>query len=234
VDWLQTTLVIYGRAVSKGARLAVRNWPMFAALFVYGAILNATVALAVLLGPIGGIVIYLVSALCFGSFLASVEAIVRSGKATLNDFRRSFGMYFSDVIGVMFAQWIFVMILNMLAAVPNGAAIAAFATLAAWVFFNAVPELIYLGHYSTMEMLGESYSFIAQNWIEWFPINVALGFAMIALWDLLPDGGVLWTALRMAVMGVFVYFTMVVRGLLFVELAGSSRRGRIFRHRASG
>jgi len=174
-----------------------------------------------------------VTALCFGSFLASVEAIVRSGKATLGDFRTSFGMYFSDVIGVMFAQWIFVMLMGMLATVPSGAALVVFSYLTAWVFFNAVPELIYLGHYSTMEMLGESYAFIAQNWIEWFPINIALGFGMIALWDILPGGGLVWIVLRTAVVGVFVYFTMVVRGLLFMELAGSSRRGRIFRHRAS-
>jgi hypothetical protein len=30
---------------------------------------------------------------------------------------------------------------------------------------------------------------------------------------------------------LFFYFTMVVRGLLFIELDGSTRRSRIFRHK---
>ena len=37
-----------------------------------------------------------------------------------------------------------------------------------------------------------------------------------------------------AVIALFVYFAMVVRGLLYIELAGTSRRGRAFRHRAGG
>jgi hypothetical protein len=30
---------------------------------------------------------------------------------------------------------------------------------------------------------------------------------------------------------LFVYFAMVVRGFLFIELDGSNRRARIFRHK---
>jgi hypothetical protein len=37
--------------------------------------------------------------------------------------------------------------------------------------------------------------------------------------------------LQIAVLALFGYFAMVLRGLLFIELAGSSRRGRAFRYR---
>jgi hypothetical protein len=45
-------------------------------------------------------------------------------------------------------------------------------------------------------------------------------------------GGFAWA--RTAVLALLVYFMMVARGLLFLELRGSSRRARAFRHRAGG
>ena len=222
---------MYGRSLKQGAVLTVANWPIFLALYTYAALISVGALFAHQLGPLGGIVLTLVSALCAGSFLASVEAIVRSGKATLEDFRSSFGTYFFDVIGVMFALWIFSLVTQLLASSPYGPAIAAFSSLLVWVLFNAVPELIYLGHHSTMDLLSESYGFITQNWIEWFPLNIALGFMGTLVWTV-PVNGILGTLLRLAVAGLFVYFTMVVRGLLFLELADSSRRARIFKHRA--
>jgi hypothetical protein len=40
--------------------------------------------------------------------------------------------------------------------------------------------------------------------------------------------------LRTAILALWVYFMMVARGLLFLELHGSTRRARAFRHRAGG
>jgi hypothetical protein len=37
---------------------------------------------------------------------------------------------------------------------------------------------------------------------------------------------------QVAVIALFVYFAMVMRGLLFIEIYGSTRRGRAFRHRS--
>jgi hypothetical protein len=37
--------------------------------------------------------------------------------------------------------------------------------------------------------------------------------------------------LKWALVALFVYFMMVLRGLLFEELSGSTRRGRAFRYR---
>ncbi len=233
MDWLVSTAAMYGRALTKGASLAWRNWPMVGALFVYTALLAVAGGVASLAGPLGGMGHALVTALCFGSFLASVETIVRTGRVTLADFRASFGPYFGDVLGFMFAMWILSLIVLQVAFLAQGRAIAAFASLLMWVFFNAVPELIYLGHHSTLDLLRESYDFVANNWIEWFPLNVALLAGAVLLW-FLPAGTLAWTLARVVALGLYLYFAMVVRGLLFLELSDGSRRSRIFRHRAGG
>jgi hypothetical protein len=101
-----------------------------------------------------------------------------------------------------------------------------------FVFFNAVPELIYLGHHSSLALLAESYSFISANWVEWFPATLVAS-AVVYAFTMLPFGG-LAAIVQHAIIGLLVYFTMVMRGLLFIQLAGSSRRSRAFRHRAGG
>ncbi len=231
MDWLITTAAIYSRVLGRGALLAVHNWPMAAVIFAYGAVMGGATVLMFNIGVLGGFLPPLALAFCGGSFLYCVEAVVRTGKATMSDFRSSLGAYFSDVLGVMFALWIFQLLASFLGGTPYGPAITVFSSLLVWVFFNAAPELIYLGHHPTMELLGESYRFILRNWIEWFPLNIALGLVVPAFWNL-PTGGVLVLALKAFVGGMLIYFVMVVRGLLFLELNDSSRRSRIFRHRA--
>jgi hypothetical protein len=44
----------------------------------------------------------------------------------------------------------------------------------------------------------------------------------------------LFEYLQTAVLALILYFGMIVRGLLFSELAGSSRRARAFRYKAGG
>ncbi|MGH7857870.1 MAG: hypothetical protein ACREQY_11120, partial [Candidatus Binatia bacterium] len=102
--------------------------------------------------------------------------------------------------------------------------------LIAFVLFNAVPELIYLGHHSLFELLRESYGFVTENWIEWFPLNLLLagGFVLLLSVDL-PG---LLDVVRLGVLSLLLYYGMVVRGLLFLELYGTTRRGRAFRHRS--
>ncbi len=233
MDWLLTTLTIYKRVFGRGSVLMVRNWPMAATVFAYVGVMLVAGVVTRMVGLLGGIVAYLAVAVCAGSFLYCVEAIVRTGKATLADVRSSIGAYFSDVVGVMFALWIFSLVGALLASSPMGPALIVFSGVLIFVFFNAVPELIYLGRHSTMDLLRESYRFILHNWIEWLPVTIAFALVLPALWNL-PSGGVAFTFLRYLAYGFALYFAMVVRGLLFLELAESSRRSRIFRHRAGG
>lgn len=233
MSWLVITLALYRRIFARAVRLTVSNWPVLGALFVYGFVLNVTWALAPLLGIVGGFVVSLVWAGCVGSFLYLVEMMVRTSRVTLEDFRRSAGAYIWDVVGVTFVVWIAFRILGaVLATVPQGPMLLVAVNLIVLVFFNAVPELIYLGRCSSLELLGQSYSFIGDNWIEWFPATFALG-ALILVAAALPLPLALgW--LKLVLVALLLAFAMVVRGLLFLELQGTSRRSRAFRHRMGG
>jgi hypothetical protein len=233
MEWLTVTALMYRRVFARAAVLAFRNWPLLGTVFVYSFIMGLSVRLAGLLGPLGGFLIGLVWAACVGSFLYLVEMMVRTSRVTIEDFQRSFGAYLWDVVGIMFLLWIFQRLAApALLQIPQGPVLLICAELAALVFFNAVPELIYLGHYSSLQLLSESYEFIGRNWVEWFPANLLVALLLVALSSLPTAGMVAWA--QTAALALLVYFAMVMRGLLFLELHGSSRRGRAFRHRAGG
>ena len=168
MEWLFVTLALYRRVFSRAATLAVKNWPVMGSVFVYTAVMSIATYLAMALGMLGGFVLSLVWAACVGSFLYLVEMMVRTNRVTLEDFRRSFGMYLWDVVGVTFIAWLFFTFATpAIAQMPQGFVILLCIKLAIVVLFNAVPELIYLGHHSSVQLLSESYAFVAANWIEW-------------------------------------------------------------------
>ena len=230
LEWLLVTLQIYRHVWARAAALALKNWPVFGSLVVYHLIWTVAATVCLPLGIAGGFVLTIVKAACLGSFLYLVEMIVRTSKVTLEDFRRSFGTYLWDVVGITFVFWIFFRLATpAIAQLPQGFLILLFVEIAGFVVFNAVPELIYLGHYSSLALLSESYAFIAANWIEWFPANLVAAGILYAV-AAVPLNG-LAVYVQTGVLGLLVYFTMVMRGLLFVELHGSTQRSRAFKYR---
>ena len=233
MEWILVTLNIYRRAFSRAGTLAMKNWTVLGTVFVYSAILSVTGVLAAVLGIIGGFVLSLVWAACVSSFLYLVEMIVRTSRVTLEDFQRSFGRYLWDVVGVAFLSWIFFTLATpAILEMPQGHLVLLCVQLAILVLFNAVPELIYLGHCTSIQLLSESYAFVTENWIEWFPANI-LAAVLLYMIAAIPLDGVAMFA-RTALVGLLVYFTMVMRGLLFIELHGSTHRGRAFKYRSGG
>lgn len=233
MTWLTTTLAMYARAFRRAGELTLRNWPVAGTTFAYSLALAAGAIVGSQLGLIGGFVMSLVWAACVSSFLSMVEMIVRTSSVSWDDFRRSFGVYLWDVVGVTFIVWVvFAIATPALRELPQGPGIILGMNLVIVVLFNAVPELIYLGHHSALELLTESYRFIADNWIEWFPATILMAVPLFLLAAVdLPN---VLSLVRMALVALWVYFMMVARGLLFLELHGSSRRARAFRHRAGG
>lgn len=233
MTWLTTTLAMYGRAFARAGTLTLRNWPVAGTTFAYSLALTGAAALASQLGILGGFLMSLVWAGCVSSFLYLVEMMLQTGSVSLADFRRSFGVYLWDVVGVTFVVWIvFALATPALRTIPQGPGLILGLNLVIAVLFNAVPELIYLGHHSSLDLLGESYRFIADNWIEWFPAVLLMAVPLVVIVEM-PLPNVL-TIARPVLLGLWVYFMMVARGLLFLELHGSSRRARAFRHRAGG
>jgi hypothetical protein len=233
VEWALITLRIYRKVFSRAGVLALKNWPVLGTLFVYWVIMAVSRPVAVRLGILGGFLLSLVRAACIGSFLYLVEMMVRTAKVTIDDFRRSFGVYLWDVVGIMFVYWMFsTLAVPVIAQFPQGLLILLCVDLAVFVVFNAVPELIYMGHYSSLAVLSESYGFIATNWIEWFPANLAAAAVILAIDSVELDGIAVYV--QWAVLALVIYFTMVMRGLLFIELHGSTHRSRVFKYRMEG
>jgi hypothetical protein len=233
MEWFLITLKLYRKAFVRAGSLALKNWPVLGSVFAYSAIMSVAGTFAMLLGIVGGFLLGLVWAACVGSFLYLVEMMVRTSKVTLEDFRRSFSAYLWDVVGIMFVFWVFFTVATpAIAQLPRGFLILLFVQIAGFVVFNAVPELIYLGHYSSLALLRESYAFIAANWIEWFPANVIAAGILYAIASV-PLVGIA-AYLQTGVLGLVVYFTMVLRGLLFIELHDSTHRSRAFKYRMEG
>lgn len=233
MTWLTTTLGMYGRAFQRAGALTLRNWPVAGTTFAYSFALAGAATIASQLGLLGGFLVSLVWAACVSSFLYMVEMMLRTSSVSLADFRKSFGVYLFDVVGVTFVVWIvFALATPALRTIPQGPGLILGLNLVIAVLFNAVPELIYLGHHSSLALLSESYRFIADNWIEWFPAIILMALPILGILEL-PLPGVL-EIVRPVLLALWVYFMMVARGLLFLELHGSSRRARAFRHRAGG
>ncbi len=231
MSWLKVTLALYRRVFTRAAALTLRNWPVLGSLFLYAVVLRVALESARFLGFIGGMLLSLVFAGCVGSFLYLVEMMVRTSRVTLADLRRSAGAHLWDVVGVTFVVWLGSRLLaTVLAPLPQGPVLFLGVELIVIVFFNAVPELIYLGRASSLDLLRQSYVFIGENWIEWFPPTGALA-ALVLTVAAVPVPSVPGALVKMGVVALLVAFAMVVRGLLFLELDESTRRSRAFRYR---
>ena len=231
MEWLIVTLNLYRDAFSRAAVLSARNWPVLLSVFAYSGIMSVAMMIVAPLGIIGGMIFSAIWAACVGSFLYLVEMIVRTTRVTMADFRRSFGVYLGDVLGVMFVLWILNMIVGPLLIQSDYALpLSIFLSITIFVLFNAVPELIYFSHSSSVALLAESYRFISNNWIEWFPANFAAAAVVFFVWQVPLSGPA--EVLQLALISLLTYFVMVMRGLLFQELATSSYRSRAFKYRA--
>jgi hypothetical protein len=239
--WLLDTLAMYGRTLGRAARLMAGNLilvvPALACLV--GPLLGVVVLapLVTAFGAFGGVVAgvlgVLLESACWSALLACTGEVIRTHRLVLNDVRAGFVAYLGDVVNVRFVVWIITFVAAGLPG-PIGVMIG----LATLTFFNAVPELIYLGRYGTADLLAASYRFIGERWIEWFPMNALLLGLLIAAATLvvapivgaagqLPSG--LTLGLGVVVTAILLAFAMLVRGLLFLELTQSSRRARAFR-----
>jgi hypothetical protein len=226
--WLTDTAALYARVFKRGALLALRNWAVGPVVVLYFRLLDIAMVYARPLGMVGGLLIYLATVACFSSGLYLVAQVVQNGRVRLADLPAGFTAYLVDLLTVGFLIWGLRLVASLVLA-PFPFLLLVF-LLATVVFLNAVPELIYLGRHAPAELLVESYRFISENWIEWFPANIALACCVFAV-RMLPPGP--FGLLSEGVLGIVLYFAMIVRGLLFLELTTSSRRAREFRRRVA-
>lgn len=231
--WLRDTAELYGRVFRRGAILALRNWPVALVLLGFSMLLELIDAVTAPLGLAGGFLRYLAFVAFVSSWLFLVAEVIRSGRIRPRDWIAGLSAYFGDLLTVLFLFWILLFVAWLLLSVSPLLGIVL--GLAMLTFGNAVPELVYLGRHPPASILMESYRFIGENWIEWFPAVLILaaflvGVREVALMVAPPAFAALVAQL---VISLVLYFAMIVRGLLFQELSTSNRRARAFR-RAAG
>jgi hypothetical protein len=246
-------LKLYGRVAAKALRQALRAWPVALVLLVYTVLMQVATAALGRLGLVGGFIAGFVIAALISSYLHLLSLAVAGRAISFGDLRQSFGARFWDVVSVLFALWIIELGVGMLTGGmgPRGQIVVALVGLAMAVFFNPVPELIYLGSSRSFSLLGEAGRFISAHWPEWLAPNLVIAAVVLGPAGLLqgPEMGArllrlqalfsvdglaqviasipLWLA---PVMLLFIHWAMVFRGLLFAELSsGISARQRAIR-----
>jgi hypothetical protein len=235
---IQVALWLYSSALQKSWQSVRKNWVVSLAPVVYGIILSVCITLVAPLGIIGGFIYSLVSAACASSALYLIKHLVDSGRTDINDFLTGFTVYIWDVITISFILWIPMQVAAMgLVSVPNGMLLFFLLRLGVFVLLNAVPELIYQGRASGLELIGASYNFIVENWLEWLTPNLLcalVGYFLLGLIDALLVGlpAYVETFLSAILLGFCLTYFMTFRGFLFRELHGTTRRSRLYRYNA--
>jgi hypothetical protein len=235
---LQVTLWMYATALKRSLECVRKNWVVSFAPVVYGIGLSIVGTLVAPLGMIGGFLYSLASSACASSALFLIKNMVESGKTNVSDFLNGFTVYLWEVIAIGFILWIPMWALaTSLASVPNGALIFFLIQLCLYIILNAVPELIYQSRASGLELIGASYNFIVENWIEWLMPNLILFAAGYLLLDFVGSlfyglPGFVQLFLYALILGLCLTYFMTFRGFLFAQLYGTTRRSRIYRYNA--
>lgn len=242
---------IYVDVAKKASKYALRAWPVAFSVLLYGALwlLGARFLGGSL---VGGFLLGFLAAACFSSYLTLLDGAVAGKKAAWADLTRGFGAKFWDVISVMFALWLLSLVTGILtgSAGPRADAIGAMVGLCIALFFNAVPEFLYLGSSRSFALLMDSARFMTRNWMAWFFPNVIFALLLLLPLGLVrvqhPGDAVLLFSRVFSLDGpvtlfvttpwvfkpvllLFLHFVMVYRGLLFHELVHSNPRLRAFR-----
>lgn len=235
---IEVTLWLYATALQRSWHVLHKNWVVSVAPAVYGIILSVCATLVAPLGMIGAFIYPLVSAACASSGLFLIKNMLDSGKTDLNDFLNGFTVYIWDVITISFILWIPMQLAAMgLASLPNGWLLFMLLRLGLFVLLNAVPELIYQGRTSGLDLIGASYNFIVENWLEWLAPNLFLalvGYFVVNLLESLIFALPAYVELFILAfcMGLGLAYIMTFRGFLFSQLYGTTRRSRLYRYNA--
>ena len=145
---------------SKG--LGRSMWAVVALILAYAAV-TVVALVSAPLGIVGGFIIGLFQAAVIGWYLSLVEiGVAGRRRVRMSDLRDNAGTYFIEVISVLFIFWIGSMLLGAL-----GEQVMLLAVLLVTVLFNPIPEMIYQERSQSLQLLGESLSFMQQNWLEW-------------------------------------------------------------------
>jgi hypothetical protein len=237
---VQATLWLYRMALRRSWESLIKNWVVSFAPWAYAALLSVVAVVVIPLGILGGLVLGVATQACISSGLYLIKNVVEGGRADVKDFISGFTVYLWELLGIAFILWIPMRVLAMaLASAANGGLIFALIQIALYILLNPLPELVYQTRSSGIALIGESYNFIVENWLEWFLPNIVLtiaGYLILQIFAVITTGlpAVVQIFITAVGMGLCLSYFMIFRGFLFAELYGSTRRSRAYRYKVQG
>ena len=238
METLQVTMWMYATALRRSWECVRKNWVVSFAPIAYGVILAVIASLVAPFGIVGGLLFSLASQACVSSGLFLIKNLIDGNKADFNDFLNGFKVYLWELLFIAFILWIPLRLAaTALATVPNGALIYFLIKVVLYIVLNPVPEFIYQTRTTGLELIGASYNFIVENWLEWLLPNLLLalaGYFLLVLIEPLLFGlpGFVSLFLYSFIVGLGLTYFMTFRGFLFAELHGTTRRSRLYRYKA--
>lgn len=248
---------IYSECLKQSISLVTKCWLIVPATIIAFMILIFISRATAGLGMAGGFIAGLFYIAFLTLFYGWLGQAVRKEKIRVESLKEFDWSLFSSLMSVGFILWILNMFVSPFASTKETSWIFASISLALFVLLNAVPEVIYLKRYESMDGLKYSFNFIKENWIEWFlpfvillaplvlgrPVNFLASLSGVDPFSagadpLLPARFIFSQISKMLdpslgflgailALAVTVWF-MIFRGMLFLKLDGTSRRQRSY------
>jgi hypothetical protein len=247
----RSTLRMYGTSLYEAIQ-GFRHlwWAAWLPYLYFAVLLSSSIIAYSLLGRfLGGLVIGLVSTLVMSHYLGLVGLAVRMEKASIIQSWETAKELFFPLMGLLFSLFILNMVANAALGRPDQRWIRSSLNLFVLIAFNPLPEVLYLRQSQlTLETFGESLEFVKQNIVEWFlpmivvlmPFLVSNPVELLITLGYANPLGVGFSAALFAISRPFLFSLMFLpvvfifltfRGVLYLKLAGSTRRKRIYQER---
>lgn len=240
-------IIVTNKTVIKKSTKALKNNP---GLLIVGAFYLVAVLLVMqlagVMGIFGGLIITLFQSAVLSNYLFLMNRIVRVGTFSQEDFQAGFRVYFRKVWVVLLIIWVAQLAVATLSQpihllIPAFGMVTFIIEVIAFIVFNPLPETLYQKHLGEIDSFMYAFSFIKENWIDWFIPNIVLGGACYGIYWAINH--VFFTALRglpfalktslsIVLIAILVQailgYMMVYRGFLFEMLTTTTRRKRLF------
>lgn len=242
------TVKLYLSCLIKAGKLFVSKISMIflqlALVVIFGVLLRLTAPL----GMAGGFIAGLFLAVTLAGYLATIEVAVSEQKITLAELWPLTMQIFSPTLSVLFAFFVLNLLLGFVLPGASGQGVLSLLGIVLAVAMNALPESIYQRGGPVVNLVTDSFLFIKENFLEWFApyaiIFVPLMFVPgLRLPLVLLENPIFLLQKIFGLLGIFtnifnvryvliylaiIFFVFIFRGLLFKELATSTRRKRIY------
>jgi hypothetical protein len=180
---VQKLFRVYKDCVVKASRDVVKNWVVIPAMVIlyvgFGLIASATAPLGLAGGFIAGAAF--IAGLAF--YYSWVRRSIDKERLSFSNLVEFDSTLFFQVMSVAFIFWIVLdLVLGSATQGSGDSTVRWVAQLAAFVLFNALPEVLYIQRSESVEALTETFTFVRDNWIEWFlPFVVILAPPLMLL-----------------------------------------------------